>query len=718
MRIGIILGTILVSFSAVAPGSERAALSASEQEVSKAHRRNQQLPLPHGEAMVLAGVARSIGALEAEMAFLERAVESPTYGEVARIELAEMLVDTDAQRAAELVLPSLKNAGSSQLREAAANVARKSVLAGLSPEHMRSIEQASRRLPRSSRRAIEAVTADLETEGGRQTLRALLERNRGDLPALDAARRLEALDDPTPREQWLVAGCLFRHALYEEAASALEIVAGLTSKDIPASEPAFLRGRCAFRLDRWTEAENWYQRALKTAPTVTRRAEIQVHLARTRELAGDLEGAVEMARQAVVTKTTDDRRLFLIRLRLRQGRRDLANLGLAGVRSTSARARGRVLMALNELGTGRTDEALAALQLVRIRPWRGPVRVVAASELARTDRPREAVAMLESAAKDLDAFWGGQARRVMASLPPEVVADWRGRQKAMVDAEGGIVGPALRRWAVLEFDFDVLAGIRKRLVTARSIHPVEAEPLVGGLAGDLRSIGLIRKAVRWDPGAFPVKPPEEGLWTVDQFLAGDSPWRAIRTANAVWRSWGTDVPVRAYPEALEAAYYPMPRLGEVMVAADNGGIDWAIVAGVAREESRWNPGVMSVVGARGLMQLMPLTAETVAARIGKESPAPDQLFESELSLELGAAELGRLNRSFEGFSAAAVAAYNAGEAQSRLWVEQCGADCDEARFLLTITFNVTRGYTEDVLASAETYRRLISHPAELEPELN
>ncbi|MEN8165598.1 MAG: transglycosylase SLT domain-containing protein, partial [Acidobacteriota bacterium] len=670
------------------------------------------------EAMVLAGVARSIGAPQAERAFLERALESPTYGEVARIELAEMLVDTDAERAALLVLPSLEKAGSSQLREAAAGVARKSLLKGLSPELQRSIELASRRLPRSSRRAIEAVAADIETGSGRQTLRRLLERDRGDLPALEAARRFEALSDLSPREQWLVAVCLFRHALYEEAASALEIVAGSTSKDIPEGEAAFLRGRCAFRLDRWAEAERWYHRALKTASTETRRAEIQVHLARTRELAGDLDGAAEMARRAVVTKSSDDRRLLLIRLRLRQGRRDLADLGLAGLRSRPAKARGRVLMALHELAGGRTEEALDTLNLIQTRPWRGPVRVVAAGELARTDRPVEAVAMLEGAVKDLNAFWGGQARRVMASLPPEVIADWRDRQKEMVDAEGTSVGPALRRWAVLEFDLDVLTGIRKRLASALSIRPMETEPSVGGLAGDLWSIGLVQEAVRWDPGEFPVKPPEEGLWTVHQFLAGNSPWRAIRTAHAVWRSWGADLPMRAYPEVLEAAYYPVPRPDEVMKAADGGGIDWAIVAGVAREESRWNPGVLSVVGARGLMQLMPLTAAAVAARTGKATPTPEQLFEPEWSLELGAAELGRLKRSFGGFSAGAVAAYNAGEAQSHLWIEQCGADCDEARFVLTITFDVTRGYTEDVLASAETYRRLFPRLAEVDPRGN
>jgi soluble lytic murein transglycosylase len=128
--------------------------------------------------------------------------------------------------------------------------------------------------------------------------------------------------------------------------------------------------------------------------------------------------------------------------------------------------------------------------------------------------------------------------------------------------------------------------------------------------------------------------------------------------------------------------------------------------------------VLSRVGARGLMQLMPLTATAVAARLGTVAPTPEQLFEPEWSLKLGAAELGRLTRSFDGFTPAAVAAYNAGEAQSRLWIEQCGDNCNEARFVLTITFGVTRGYTEDVLASAETYRRLISNPVEPDPELD
>ena len=264
----------------------------------------------------------------------------------------------------------------------------------------------------------------------------------------------------------------------------------------------------------------------------------------------------------------------------------------------------------------------------------------------------------------------------------------------------------MKRWAVLEFEPEALEGVRARLSNIRPIPSLQDDPLVEGLAGDLRSIGQAGEAVRWDPGSFPIETPQEGLWSVNQFLVGESPWRAIRAAHSVWMRWGSDIPLRAGPQALEKGYYPLPMPDEVVRAAESGGVDWTIVAGVAREESRWNPAVLSRVGARGLMQLMPLTAATVAARQGEAVPIADELFNPEKSLALGAFELGRLTRSFNGFSAAAVAAYNAGEAQSRLWVEQCGAECSEARFVLAITFDVTRGYTEDVLASAEAYRVL------------
>ena len=63
----------------------------------------------------------------------------------------------------------------------------------------------------------------------------------------------------------------------------------------------------------------WYQTAISRTSAGERRAELEVHLGRTYELAGDMDEAVAAAQRAVRLKTTDDRRLFLARLRSAAG---------------------------------------------------------------------------------------------------------------------------------------------------------------------------------------------------------------------------------------------------------------------------------------------------------------------------------------------------------------------------------------------------------------
>ena len=365
-----------------------------------------------------------------------------------------------------------------------------------------------------------------------------------------------------------------------------------------------------------------------------------------------------------------------------------------------------MVTALTALAGGRTEEGLKTLLVIRRRPWRGPARVLAARELLRAGRPEEALARLEAAIGDLETFWVFEARRVMSELPGGLINDWRKRLDEETRTPGKECARALRRWGILEFDPDIRTEIARRFQQDQSIGPPPEAMSVGGLAGTLRGLGLEREAVRWDPGSFPTGTPEETLWSAGRFLAAGAPWRALRTGDAAWRAWDARFPVDLYPGELTAVLYPMPSFKTLRDVAGRAGVDWAVVAGVAREESRWNPRVLSRVGARGLMQLMPLTAAVVAGRLGREPPSPEDLFESDLSLELGAAELARLVDRFDGFTAAAIAAYNAGEAQTALWLEQCGPRCDEARFIAAITFEATRTYTADVLASAEVYRRI------------
>jgi soluble lytic murein transglycosylase len=103
---------------------------------------------------------------------------------------------------------------------------------------------------------------------------------------------------------------------------------------------------------------------------------------------------------------------------------------------------------------------------------------------------------------------------------------------------------------------------------------------------------------------------------------------------------------------------------------------------------------------------MPSTAIAVAAASGLPTPEADDLFDPRLNLRLGATELGRLIETFGGRWAPAVAAYNAGEVQARLWLEQCGPDCTNALYLLNISFGSTRAYTADVLSAAVSYEEL------------
>jgi soluble lytic murein transglycosylase len=100
---------------------------------------------------------------------------------------------------------------------------------------------------------------------------------------------------------------------------------------------------------------------------------------------------------------------------------------------------------------------------------------------------------------------------------------------------------------------------------------------------------------------------------------------------------------------------------------------------------------------------MPATAVSVAERIGAAPPTADDLFDPGTNLGLGAAELGRLLKLFGGRRAPAVAAYNAGEVQAGIWLDQCGTGCSDALYVANISFAATRAYTAAVLAAADGY---------------
>jgi soluble lytic murein transglycosylase-like protein len=321
--------------------------------------------------------------------------------------------------------------------------------------------------------------------------------------------------------------------------------------------------------------------------------------------------------------------------------------------------------------------------------------------------------MLESVALELDEFWIDQARGVMATLAPEMVSAWRtDRRREVLDTSGHSRWRALARWAALEPDAAQRRTIAEQVGREFGTGWEDATPsFAEGLAADLWRLGLGDEAARWDAGGFPSGAPLSAAWSAHRFLDFDLPWLATRVADAAWRQAGSVMPTDVLPVALQRAMYPLPRPDAVRRAADEAGVDWSLLAAVAREESRWDSAALSAVGARGLLQLMPATAAAVASRVGRDPPTADDLFDPQINLELGSIELARLIEDFEGRRAPAVAAYNAGQAQAMLWLDQCGAGCSDGLYLVNISFSATRTYSAHVLVSAARYRQLYGETA-------
>ena len=136
-------------------------------------------------------------------------------------------------------------------------------------------------------------------------------------------------------------------------------------------------------------------------------------------------------------------------------------------------------------------------------------------------------------------------------------------------------------------------------------------------------------------------------------------------------------------------------------------VDPFLVAGIIREESLYNPKALSSVGAMGLMQLMPETANRIARRLGLVPVDREDLLQGEVNVRLGTAYVGQLLREYQGNLIRAVAAYNAGPAAVKRWIAKFGGrDSDE--FVELISYRETRRYVKRVLTSYRIYQTLYS----------
>jgi soluble lytic murein transglycosylase len=138
----------------------------------------------------------------------------------------------------------------------------------------------------------------------------------------------------------------------------------------------------------------------------------------------------------------------------------------------------------------------------------------------------------------------------------------------------------------------------------------------------------------------------------------------------------------------------------------------ALVLGLTRQESEFDPQASSGAGARGLMQLMPATAKLVAHQHGLSYSNKNDLFTPSTNMQIGMAHFADLLQSFAGSYVLAIASYNAGAGRINQWMTQYGdpraSSDDMVDWIERIPFNETRNYVQRVLENTQVYRNILA----------
>ena len=170
--------------------------------------------------------------------------------------------------------------------------------------------------------------------------------------------------------------------------------------------------------------------------------------------------------------------------------------------------------------------------------------------------------------------------------------------------------------------------------------------------------------------------------------------------------------------ALAEQLYPVLDLPSACTTA---GVPPALALALIRQESEFDPTAVSNANARGLMQLLPSTAQDAARRYGLAYAGAGDLFKPEVNLAIGCYHVKDLLDAFGGSWVMTIAGYNAGKARVLSWIAAHGdprdAKVDVVDWIEAIPFDETRNYVMRVLENELVYKTRRGEP--LQPrELN
>jgi len=186
--------------------------------------------------------------------------------------------------------------------------------------------------------------------------------------------------------------------------------------------------------------------------------------------------------------------------------------------------------------------------------------------------------------------------------------------------------------------------------------------------------------------------------------AAEAPHQGLRNMKSLAPDY-LALPHAAAPGTFWELLFPLPFRSELVRLSSASNLDPDIVAGLIRQESEFNPTVISRANAYGLTQIVPSTGRQLARKAGIKPFRTSMLFQPSTNLRLGTTYLRSLYDQYGGKWEETLAAYNAGMSRVKEW-STWGDFREPAEFVETIPFTETRDYVQSVLRNAAAYRRI------------
>ena len=157
-------------------------------------------------------------------------------------------------------------------------------------------------------------------------------------------------------------------------------------------------------------------------------------------------------------------------------------------------------------------------------------------------------------------------------------------------------------------------------------------------------------------------------------------------------------------KAVQEISLPLRHDDIIRQQAEDKNLDPSLIAGVIYVESRFRDQT-SHAGAKGLMQIMPSTADYIAHKSGGTEFEQGDLATPQINIAYGSWYLRYLMQHYHGNELLALAAYNAGEGKVDEWWRSASDSGERFRVADHIPFPETRAYVGKVLSARRAYRR-------------